>query len=103
MNDLPSIKAVLEHYCASIRRDHGQANLKCHFHGDSHKSGADIIVEGLKHNRISCKSGIINYNKKLNIFLDLEISGCRTSSHKTINEKLIYIDNNHEDIIYSLS
>ena len=39
MNDLPSIKEVLEHYGASIRRDHGQANLKCPFHGDSHQSG----------------------------------------------------------------
>ena len=39
MNDLPSIKSVLEHYGASIRRDHGQANLKCPFHGDSHQSG----------------------------------------------------------------
>ena len=39
MNDLPSIKAVLEYYGASIRRDHGQVNLKCPFHGDSHQSG----------------------------------------------------------------
>ena len=39
MNDLPSMKAVLEHYAASIRRDHGQINLKCPFHGDSHQSG----------------------------------------------------------------
>lgn len=39
MNDLPSMKAVLEHYGASIRRDHGQVNLKCPFHGDSHQSG----------------------------------------------------------------
>ena len=39
MNDLPSIKSVLEHYGASIRRDHGQTNLRCPFHGDSHQSG----------------------------------------------------------------
>ena len=39
MNDLPNIKAVLEHYGASIGRDHGQVNLKCPFHGDSHQSG----------------------------------------------------------------
>ena len=39
MNDLPAIKAVLEHYGASIRRDHGQVNLKCPFHGDTHQSG----------------------------------------------------------------
>lgn len=39
VSDLPSIKDVLEHYGASIRRDHGQVNLKCPFHGDSHQSG----------------------------------------------------------------
>lgn len=39
MTDLPSIKAVLEHYGATLRRDHGQANLRCPFHGDSHQSG----------------------------------------------------------------
>lgn len=39
LNDLPSVKAVLEHYGAVIRRDHGQVNLKCPFHGDTHQSG----------------------------------------------------------------
>ena len=38
-NDLPSIKAVLEHYGATLRSTHGQVNLKCPFHGDSHQSG----------------------------------------------------------------
>ena len=47
MNDLPSIKAVLEHYGASIRRDHGQANLKCPFHSDSHQSGTANLDENL--------------------------------------------------------
>ena len=47
MNDLPSIKAVLEHYGASIRRDHGQANLKCPFHGDSHQSGTANLDKNL--------------------------------------------------------
>ena len=47
MNDLPSIKAVLEHYGASIRRDHGQANLKCPFHGDSHQSGTANLDDNL--------------------------------------------------------
>ena len=38
-NDLPSIKAILEHYGASLRSTHGQVNLRCPFHGDSHQSG----------------------------------------------------------------
>lgn len=38
-SDLPSIKDILEHYGASLRSDHGQINLRCPFHGDSHQSG----------------------------------------------------------------
>ena len=38
-NDLPSIRTILEHYGASLRSTHGQVNLKCPFHGDSHQSG----------------------------------------------------------------
>jgi len=38
-NDLPSIRGILEHYGASIRSTHGQVNLRCPFHGDSHQSG----------------------------------------------------------------
>ena len=47
MNDLPSVKAVLEHYGASIRRDHGQTNLKCPFHGDTHQSGTANLDENI--------------------------------------------------------
>lgn len=39
-NDLPSIKEVLEHYGAKVKRDHGQITLKCPFHGDTHQSGS---------------------------------------------------------------
>ena len=39
-SDLPSIKAVLEHYGARVRQDHGQINLRCPFHGDTHQSGS---------------------------------------------------------------
>lgn len=38
-NDLPSIRDVLIHYGADIRRNHGQTNLKCPFHRDTHQSG----------------------------------------------------------------
>ena len=39
-NDLPSIRDVLLHYGAKIRQGHGQANLKCPFHSDTHQSGS---------------------------------------------------------------
>ena len=39
-NDLPSIRAILEHYGAKLRQNHGQVNLKCPFHSDTHQSGS---------------------------------------------------------------
>lgn len=47
VNDMPSVKAVLEHYGAVIRRDHGQTNLKCPFHGDTHQSGTANLDENI--------------------------------------------------------
>ena len=38
-NDLPNIGDVLKHYGAQLRRTHGQTNLKCPFHSDTHQSG----------------------------------------------------------------
>ena len=38
-NSLPSIREILLHYGASLRQSHGQVNLKCPFHSDTHQSG----------------------------------------------------------------
>ena len=38
-NDLPPIREILEHYGATLRSTHGQVNLRCPFHSDSHQSG----------------------------------------------------------------
>ena len=37
--DLPSIADILRHYGANIRSTHGQVNLRCPFHSDTHQSG----------------------------------------------------------------
>ncbi len=39
-NDLPNIREVLVHYGAQVRQGHGQVNLKCPFHSDTHQSGS---------------------------------------------------------------
>ena len=39
-NDLPSIRAILEHYGAKLRQGHGQITLRCPFHSDTHQSGS---------------------------------------------------------------
>jgi len=39
-NDLPNIREILLHYGAQVRPGHGQVNLKCPFHSDTHQSGS---------------------------------------------------------------
>ena len=39
-NDLPSLREILIHYGAKIRANHGQINLRCPFHSDTHQSGS---------------------------------------------------------------
>ena len=39
-SDLPSIKEILIHYGAKFRNNHGQVNLRCPFHSDTHQSGS---------------------------------------------------------------
>lgn len=79
------------------------ANFVCKWDPESHDAGKDIVVDGLKYKRISCKSGMLSYSKRKKKITKLKISGFRTTSQKTLEEKLNYIDNNHEDIVYSLS
>ena len=72
-NDLPSIKGILEHYGATIRGTHGQVNLKCPFHGDSHQSGTANLDKnifmcfacGVQGNslQIICKQEGLNFNE----------------------------------------
>lgn len=60
-----------------------------------HQSGTDIECEGVK---ISCKSGVIK-GKKIK---KLVVSSYRTTSYGNLNEKLEYLDQKHEDVIFSL-
>lgn len=46
-NDLPSIREVLLHYGAKVRQSHGQANLRCPFHSDTHQSGSANLDENI--------------------------------------------------------
>lgn len=47
VDDLPSIKAILEHYGAKVSRNSGQVNLRCPFHDDTHMSASVNIKENI--------------------------------------------------------
>lgn len=70
-------------------------NLKSEWNMGGHGVGTDVKCEDVS---ISCKSGVIK-GKKIK---KLIISSYRTTSLKTIEEKLNYLDQKHEDIIFSL-
>ena len=89
-----------EHTLSNAFRDGGYA---CKWDVESHEVGKDIVVTGVDYPRISCKSGILQYSKRTLIIKRLQISGFRTTALKTIEEKLNYIDGNHEDAVFSLS
>ena len=70
-------------------------NMNSNWNMYGHQSGSDVECEGVQ---ISCKSGIIK-GKKIK---KLSISSYRTTALKTIEEKIAYLDKQHEDIIFSL-
>ena len=60
----------------------------------SHKTGKDVVFNNI---RISCKSGVVNRSGILSL------SGSRTTTHKTIEEKVNFISQNHDDFVLTLS
>jgi hypothetical protein len=70
-------------------------NLNSSWNMNGHQSGTDVTCEGVM---ISCKSGVIK-GKKIK---KLVVSSYRTTSLKTIEEKKIFLDQKHEDVIFSL-
>jgi hypothetical protein len=70
-------------------------NLKSEWNMGGHGVGTDVKCEGVS---ISCKSGLIK-GKKIK---KLNISSYRTTTFKTLEEKLNYLDKKHEDVIFSL-
>jgi hypothetical protein len=79
--------------------------VKCTWNRGSNAVGTDISIEEspIKNKRVSCKSGKISFSKKENRITRLMISGFRTYSKIGLDEKLNYIDQDHEDFIFSLS
>jgi hypothetical protein len=65
----------------------------------SHKVGADVGTHIL--GRISCKSGVISKTKKAPE--KVTISGSRTTSHKTLEDKISHLSQSHDDLYCCLS
>lgn len=78
-------------------------NISCKWDVESHDVGKDIVIDSGKYKRISCKSGIVTYSKRKKEISKLKISSFRTTAYATLEDKLNYIDGNHEDIVFSLS
>ena len=60
--------------------------------GGGHSVGADVISEGSDKTKYQNKSGAINLNKNI-----IKWNGHRTTSHKTIEEKVDFISKPHYD------
>ena len=75
--------------CLSIQSDNVNWSYK------SHQTGEDINFEGIG---ISCKGGRLQGKNKDK----LKISSYRTTIYKTLDEKLDYFNDKHEDIYFCL-
>ena len=62
------------------------------WNGGSHSSGADVISEGKNKVRFQNKSGDVNLNKN-----SIKWNGHRTTKHKTIQDKIDFISQDHYD------
>ena len=62
------------------------------WYGGGHSSGADVISEGKDKTRYQNKSGDVNLNKNT-----IKWNGHRTTSHKTIDDKVKFISKPHYD------
>jgi len=70
---------------------------------NSHKVGEDMRIISLENSRISCKSGVIKYNKTHKLGECVQFSSSRTTSFKTLEEKLEHLSKSHYDYHFMLS
>jgi hypothetical protein len=74
-------------------------NVSASWDSGSHKVGEDIKTK--EFGRISCKGGALKKSKYKNE--SLTISGSRTTSYKTLDSKIEYLSNNHDDYYFCLA
>ena len=70
---------------------------------NSHKVGEDMRIISLENSRISCKSGVITYNRTHKLGECVQFSSSRTTSFKTLEEKLDHLSKRHYDYHFMLS
>lgn len=70
---------------------------------NSHKVGEDMSIIGVQMSRLSCKSGVFKNNRSHNLGPCVEFSSSRTTSFKTLEEKLEHLSKSHYDYHFMLS
>ena len=68
----------------------------------SHKIGEDMKLFDIENSRISCKSGVISYNRELKKEC-VKWSGSRTTTFETLSDKLEHLSLPHDDWYFLLA
>lgn len=68
----------------------------------SHKVGEDMSIKNIPNSRISCKSGQFITPRSLNKKC-VKFNGSRTTTQKTIEDKIAHLCNNHDDYYFLLA
>lgn len=70
---------------------------------NSHKVGEDMSIIAFTEARVSGKSGVLKNNRTHNLGPSVEFSSSRTTTYKTLEEKLEYLCQSHYDYHFMLS
>ena len=96
-HELYSLPVKGEYFEESLSRSLAEAGYKTDWEPNfSHEVGKDMGIKELSQGRISCKSGTKDAK-------NVKISGSRSESYKTIEEKVNHFSADHDDVCFMLS
>ena len=96
-HELYSLPVKGEYFEELLSRALAEAGYKTDWEPNfSHKVGEDMCLIGVSQGRISCKSGTKDAK-------NVKISGSRSESYKTVEEKVNHFSADHDDVCFMLS
>ena len=96
-HELYSLPVKGEYFEESLSHALAEAGHKTDWEPNfSHKVGEDMCLIGVSQGRISCKSGTKDAK-------NVKISGSRSESYKTVEEKVNHFSADHDDVCFMLS
>tara|TARA_B100001142_G_scaffold312899_1_gene348850 strand:- start:2847 stop:3428 length:582 start_codon:yes stop_codon:yes gene_type:complete len=102
-HEMFSLPLIAEQWEETLSRSFEEMGLPTTWTPDrSHKVGEDMSIKNIPNSRISCKSGQFITPRILNKKC-VKFNGSRTTTQKTIEDKIAHLCNNHDDYYFLLA